>query len=339
MPHPPHRTRTRLLAAGLAAAALTTTGYGAAQGQELTSDPGGTTVLLLGRDTRAGLSAAEQRRLHAGGQGCDCSDVIMLMHLSGNGRRAGVLSIPRDVYAPRLGRKINAAHSIGGRRLAERTVEDLTGVDIDTVLTVKFAGFEKIVDDLGGAQVCTRRPLRDLQYTGLNLPAGTHRLDGQQAIAYARSRHNTTNGDITRIRRQQRLTSDLAGRIIDTGDLHDRRRLEKLAAQLAKSLHTTPGNSTKDLLELGWKARNLKLENVEFATPPIADLGATVPGAGSTVALHRQHAQRMFHTMQNDKPLHTAETRRGTNALEQDTRTTAGTRFGCEGSPTQPTTP
>ncbi|EST36930.1 hypothetical protein N566_15750, partial [Streptomycetaceae bacterium MP113-05] len=125
------------------------------------ADGPGLNFLLVGLDKRAGLSKAEKRRLHVGSQGCDCTDVMMLVHISQDRDRVGVISLPRDSYVafPRSGEaarragpplpdagKINAAHKLGGPALTVRTVEEATGVRVDHYLEADFGTFVETVD-------------------------------------------------------------------------------------------------------------------------------------------------------------------------------------------------
>ncbi len=107
--------------------------------------------------------------------------------------------------------KLNAAYAEGGPNLTVRTVESMTHLKIDHYLEVDFTSFMRTVDVLGGVQVCTTEPLKD-SYTGLDLPAGNHRLTGGQALQYVRSRHVDGAGDLGRMKRQQRFLAALIER-------------------------------------------------------------------------------------------------------------------------------
>ncbi len=163
-------------------------------------DRPGTNILLVGLDRRDGIDKATRDRLHVNGQQCDCTDTMMLVHISADRERVSVVSIPRDSYvrfAPHrdtgkgfgkvkggttrhLG-KINSAFAHGGPALAVRTVEAVTGVRVDHYAETDFVGFEKADDRLGGAKVCTDKPLRD-KNAGLKLAKGTHVLDGNRTL-------------------------------------------------------------------------------------------------------------------------------------------------------------
>ena len=155
----------------------------------------GMNLLLVGTDGRDKIDREEKRKYRLGGAPCHCTDTIMLVHLSADRERATIVSLPRDTYTelpehrdPATGAeraahpvKLNAAYAEGGPSLTVRTVERMTGVKVDHYLEVDFTSFMKTVDTLGGVQICTARPMKD-SYTGLDLAAGTHWLDGGQAL-------------------------------------------------------------------------------------------------------------------------------------------------------------
>ncbi|MEU6315496.1 LCP family protein [Streptomyces sp. NPDC047014] len=284
----------------------------------------GTNVLVVGIDSRAGLSAAEKRRLHVGGKGCNCTDVMMLVHLSQDRRRASVVSIPRDSYVeyaspapapeapgapaePRKG-KINGAYALGGGPLTVRTVEKATGLRVDHYLETDFAGFEKTVDRLGGATVCTDRPLKD-ENSGLDIAAGVHRTDGNQTLRYVRARHvNLRPGDLGRVRRQQRTVNDLLARLTVEGALSNPTRTARTARTLLESVRTDARTSLYDLIGIGLALGRLRAENTEFATVPIRLFDHRVPGVGSTLVWDEPRSAALWQALRTDRPL-TGDTR------------------------------
>src|SRR5262249_56556434 len=105
----------------------------------------------------------------------------------------------------------NSAYSTGGAACAVKTVESLTGVRMDHYVEVDFSGFQKLIDDLGGVQVTTTKNIDD-KNSHLDLQAGTHTLDGQQALGLVRTRHRVGDGsDLGRIQLQQALLQALVG--------------------------------------------------------------------------------------------------------------------------------
>ncbi|PJE95631.1 LytR family transcriptional regulator [Streptomyces carminius] len=276
----------------------------------------GTNFLVVGTDGRAGIGPADRRRYSLGGTSCHCTDTIMLVHLSADRSRASVVSIPRDSYTEfpghtdpatgkhRTGRtgKINAAYAYGGPRLTVRTVEKMTGVRVDHYLEVDFTSFMRTVDALGGVPVCTARPLRD-PHSGLDLPAGTTRLDGGRALQYVRARQLDGEGDLGRIRRQQHFLASMINEATRRGVLMNPVRLNRVVSALVGSVRADPGLDTGDLVALGRAMRGLTAASSEFVSVPVADPDRSVPGIGSTVVWDKPEAEGLFRAMRRDLPL------------------------------------
>jgi LCP family protein required for cell wall assembly len=178
------------------------------------------TILVLGSDAR--VKGTKEAGAQTIGQSSR-SDSILLMRIGG-GKNA-TLSIPRDtvVNIPGHGQdKINAAYAYGGPALAIRTIEQFLGIDINHLVEVNFENFPQLVDALGGIKYkggCVVSKLnggfKNGGYT-LRLPAGEHDIDGKQALALARTRHNECNpkeSDLTRARRQQKILSSIKDKV------------------------------------------------------------------------------------------------------------------------------
>ncbi len=275
----------------------------------------GTNILVVGIDSRAGLSAAEKNRLHVGGKGCNCTDVMMLVHLAEDGHRASVVSIPRDSYVPYAGSavparsgKINGAYALGGGPLTVATVEKATGLHIDHYLETGFTGFEQTVDNLGGATVCTDRPLKD-ENSGLDIGAGRHHTDGDRTLRYVRARHvNLRPGDLGRVRRQQRVVNDLLARLTVEGALSSPLRTARTVRTLLKTVRTDERTGPGDLIRIGWALGRLRADRIEFATVPIRLFDHRVPGVGSTLVWHEARSAALWDALGADRPI-TGDTR------------------------------
>ncbi|WP_438317626.1 LCP family protein [Streptomyces sp. HUAS TT3] len=272
------------------------------------SAPGsGTNVLVVGIDSRAGLSKADKERLHVGGTGCNCTDVMMLVHLSQDARRASIVSIPRDSYVEYadgsgvLG-KINGAYARGRGPLTVRTVEKATGLRIDHYLETGFTGFERAVNGLGGAALCTDKPLKD-ENSGLDLTPGMHHADGNGALRYVRARHVDRPGDLGRVRRQQRAVSDLLTRLTVEGALADPLTAAETARTLLLSVRTDTGTDLADLVRLGTAFGRLRPERTEFATVPIKAFDHRVPGVGSTLLWDEERSRALWAALAADRPV------------------------------------
>ncbi|WP_170837887.1 LCP family protein [Streptomyces sp. TP-A0874] len=284
----------------------------------------GVNLLLVGLDQRRNLSAEEKKRLHVGGAECNCTDVMMLAHISEDRRRVSVVSIPRDSYLPfaphsdldgraetgsdtssavtRHSGKINGAYDHGGPALTVATVEQATGLRIDHYLETDFSGFVDTVDRLGGGTVCSPEPLKD-DNSGLDLAAGTHRVDGRQALQYVRARHLNPPGDLGRVRRQQRLVSELMSKLSIREALEHPVSAIGTARELLTSVRTDKGLTPARLVALGRSLRHLSAEHTEFATVPIADFDHRDPKWGSSLLWDEDRAAELFDKLRRDRPL------------------------------------
>ncbi|GHB27239.1 LCP family protein [Streptomyces chryseus] len=276
----------------------------------------GTNILLVGTDGRERITAEEKRKYRLGGEPCHCTDTIMVVHLSADKKRASVVSLPRDSYAEvpahtdqSTGKhhnahpaKINAAYAEGGPGLTVRTVEHMTKVKIDHYLEVDFTSFMRTVDVIGGVEVCTVRPLKD-HYTGLDLPVGTHRLNGGQALQYVRSRHIDGAADFGRMQRQQRFLAAFVAKAGTAGVLLNPVKFRQVTTTLLGSVRADKGFGTREMLDLGRAMRGFKPASSEFTSVPVSGVDQSVAGIGSTVKWDEAKAKRLFQHLRDDKPL------------------------------------
>jgi LCP family protein required for cell wall assembly len=177
---------------------------------------------------------------------------MMLMHVSADRARVTVVSIPRDSWVNIPGHgmsKINAAYGFGGPKLMVQTVEQATGLTINDYVEVDFLGFVKVIDALGGVNICLPQPVDD-SYSGLRLSAGMHHVDGITALAYARDRHSFATSDLARIQDQQRLLSSALTEAIGSGLLANPIRLSRFLRAAAET-GSCAGNPRR-LRAAGW---------------------------------------------------------------------------------------
>ncbi len=190
----------------------------------------------------------------------------MVVHLDAGRTGATVVSIPRDTLVdrpscplpsgkrtpPARNAMFNTAYAVGGPACAVKTVESMTNVRMDHYVEVDFAGFARLVDALGGVTVTTERDIDD-DKSRLRLPAGTHHLDGTEALGLARTRYGTADGsDLARIELQQKLVEALLAQISATDLLTDPARLYRVAEAATGSLTTdTALDSLGELTSLG----------------------------------------------------------------------------------------
>ncbi|MDN5381619.1 MULTISPECIES: LCP family protein [Streptomyces] len=287
----------------------------------------GMNVLLVGTDSRDGIGEQERQRYRLGGRPCNCTDTMMIVHLSQDRERVSVVSLPRDSYAElpehvdrttgqRHGPhpvKLNAAYAEGGPALTVRTVEKMTNLKIDHYLEVDFTSFMRTVDVIGGVRICTAEPVKD-SHTGLDLPAGTHTLSGGQALQYVRSRHVDGASDLGRMKRQQHFLAALIGQATSSRVLLNPLKFRDVTTAVLGSVRADKGFSTDELLDLGRAMRNFSPSSSEFATVPIAQVAHPVKGVGSTVKWDRAKAERLFRALREDRPLATHKPRRADSA-------------------------
>ncbi|QFG23756.1 LCP family protein [Actinomadura sp. WMMB 499] len=225
--------------------------------------------LLVGSDRRSETQTT--------GQGSDGwkpgeqrTDTIMLMHLPADRSKAYMISFPRDswVDVPGYGKqKINAAFSYGGPKLLIQTIEGLTGVRIDHYGAIDFAGFESMVDALGGVTVNIKKSVYD-PARKVNWQAGKQELDGEEALLFVRQRYNLPNGDFDRMKRQQALLRALAKKAADNGTLTNPLKLDRFVSALTKSISVDDGMSGGDLRSFAVGLRHLRVSDVTFLTAP-----------------------------------------------------------------------
>ncbi|MBA8945109.1 LCP family protein [Streptomyces calvus] len=293
----------------------------------------GMNILLVGTDGREKIGREEREKYRLGGAPCHCTDTIMIVHISEDRDRASVVSLPRDSYAvtpPHTDRvsgerhgehplKLNAAYAEGGPQLTVRTVEKMTRVKIDHYLEVDFASFMKTVDVVGGVEVCTDQRLKD-SHTGLDLPAGRHTLKGGQALQYVRARHVDGASDLSRMKRQQHFMAALVDRATSSGILLNPMRFRDVTRAVLGSVRADEGFGTDELLDLGRAMRNFSPASSEFTTVPVAAVGHTVKGVGSTLKWDTEKSQRIFEALRRDQPLTGHRTRDEAQRVPVDPR-------------------
>lgn len=177
-------------------------------------DQPGTTYLLVGSDSRAGLSAAERKSLGTGNAEGNRTDTIMLLH-TGSGPNV-LMSIPRDsiVDIPGYGSsKVNAAFAYGGAKLLVKTLENETGIRIDDYVEIGLGGIVSVVDAVGGIEICPKTAMQD-KLANLDIEAGCQQADGSTALGYARSRHTSNIGDIGRAQHQREVVSAVGREVV-----------------------------------------------------------------------------------------------------------------------------
>ncbi|MEU9354772.1 LCP family protein [Streptomyces griseoloalbus] len=189
----------------------------------------GTNYLIVGSDSREGMSDEDKKKLHTGSAEGKRTDSMMILHTGDNGPT--LISLPRDsnVTIPEFkgsesGRsraamganKLNAAYSIDGPTLLVRTVEFNTGLHIDHYVEIGFGGFANIVDAVGGVEMDIPQDIKDTK-SGADLKKGKQTLNGEEALAFVRTRYALAGSDLDRTKNQQKFLSALANQVATPG--------------------------------------------------------------------------------------------------------------------------
>ncbi len=270
---------------------------------------GAQNLLLIGSDTRAGAGNAQ----YGQNSGTQRSDTTILLHISADRDSATAVSIPRDLLAeipscavPGGGRSVaqtgqfNSAFEIGGAACTIRTVEKLTGIRIDHHVVVDFRGFKKMVDAIGGVEICLPRPIDDAE-AKVRLPAGRQTLHGEQALGFVRARYSLGNGsDTDRMGRQQQFLAALVKKVQSNGVLLNPARLYPLLDAATRSVTTDPGLDTlRDLYELVRGMRDIPTERTTFLTVP----RRPYPPNPNRDVLLEPDASELFQRLRADRPV------------------------------------
>lgn len=280
-------------------------------------------ILIVGDDSRAGLTAAEGRKLSTGtGQGTTSTDTLLLVHVPADGSRSTLVSIPRDSYVDIPGHpkaKINAAYADGyyytssattpaqrqtaGVDTLVATVKQLTGVPIDHYVQIGFAGFEKVVSAIGGIDVNLCHPVDDtvafnrahgiLGGSGFVSSAGVHHLDPVQALQFVRQRHNLPGigDDLGREKRQRYFLSAAFQRVLSARILLDPLKLNDTVRAIAGAFIKDDGFS---LVSFAQQMASLSAGGISGTTIPVG-VGRDVAGVGSVLPVDPAAVRRAVH--------------------------------------------
>ncbi len=265
-------------------------------------------IVLMGSDTREGKgNGGFGNATEIGGQR---SDTTIVMHISGDRKSAIGVSIPRDTIitlpsCKNKGKKVggyearfNVAMDIGGPGCTIKAVSEMSGLDISNFMLVDFGGFKRIVDAVGGVEICVSEPVDD-PLSGLKLSKGKHVVQGEEALAFVRARKTLGDGsDTSRIRRQQAFISSLMRKVLSSGTLLNPAALLGVLDASTKSLTADPQLADiNNLKDLALSLKDLKPANVTFTTIPW-----TPNGDNATVSVNTEKAKPIWAAMANDTP-------------------------------------
>jgi LCP family protein required for cell wall assembly len=242
-------------------------------------DTAGTIWLMVGSDSRAGLTAKERKELKTGNEDGQRTDTIMLVHLQA-GRSPKMVSIPRDSWVTipahtrrsgtRVGAqqaKINAAYAFGGAPLLTETIEYNTGLRVDHYMEVGMGGIVSMTNAVGGVEVCFERAIKD-KNSGLDVQPGCQILDGRGALAWVRMRYADPTGDLGRMQRQQEWIRLVMNEILSWQTLLNPIEQWNIANAVLDAIQIDNDTNTINLGRFGMGMSKIAGGNAEITTVP-----------------------------------------------------------------------
>lgn len=270
-------------------------------------------VLILGTDTRAGANGEYGTEADSAGEGQ--SDVMLLMNISADNSQVSITSFPRDlmvpipdcvssvtgkvVYGSRSG-QLNAALGAGpGCTVA--AINDLTGLTIDHFMLADFTAVKELSTALGGVEVCVDHAMYDVNGSFLRLPAGNSLVQGEQALAFLRTRHSFGDAsDLDRIKAQQYFLGSMARKVTSEGTLTNLPKLYNLADVVTKNLTIDEGLANiPAMIGVANRLAKINLANVSFVTVPYE----AYSGDSNRVQLKEPEAGQFFAALRSDTAL------------------------------------
>lgn len=214
-----------------------------------------------------------------GNAGGNLTDTIMIVSINTKGDTIALLSLPRDLYisTPNTNYqgKINALYKYGlnnnlGIKPLEKTITQITGLNIDYFCVANFSGFEKFIDVINGINIQVERDIYDPHYPGPNysyelfeIKKGFHKMDGSTALKYARERHNDPDGDFGRAKRQQQVLQSVKNKVFSTQILFNPFKLNAILDTLGDNIKTDASlPEIKSFLELLKRLDTQNINNV-----------------------------------------------------------------------------
>ncbi|MFC7850385.1 LCP family protein [Arthrobacter sp. NPDC057388] len=294
---------------------ISSSALGAGNGRTDTTDDatGRLQILILGSDTRDGKNSNYGSTEDSTGYGN--SDVMMLMDISEDNKRVNVISFPRDLlvdipkctdqktgkqYPARSGIMINEAMKEAGIGCAVDTVNKLTGMEVDHFMMADFNAVKELSNAVGGVEVCISDAVYDPD-SRLRLPKGTSQVQGEQALAFLRTRHAFGDGgDLGRIKAQQGFLSSLTRKIKDDGTLTNPAKLLNIADVITKNLTVDDGlSSVPAMITIANRLKTIDVGKVAFVAMP------TVPATSDPNRLEAAQpaASQLFAALRKDVDL------------------------------------
>ena len=265
-------------------------------------------ILLIGSDTRANQDA------NYGSSTANLADVIMLLHVNEARDNAVVMSFPRDLLIPipdcipednrpsRYGdqMQINQTLDLAGPSCVLDAVQQLSGISIPHLGLIDFKGVIGMSEAIGGVEVCVANPIND-PYSQLTLDAGTHLLEGEQALAFLRTRYGVGDGsDLSRISNQQVFLTSLVRKVMDEDILTSPIRLYSLASAAAQNMRLSQSLTKLDtMVAMARELNDVELESISFLRLPVYDLEGDAAGRLGVA----EGAEDIFAAIRNEEEL------------------------------------
>ncbi|MER2135826.1 MAG: LCP family protein [Arthrobacter sp.] len=259
-------------------------------------------ILVLGTDNREG-------------QDSNNSDVMMLVNMAADRSHVTVVSFPRDLLValpactdPESGlqyqamdlAQLNGALGNGGPGCTVAAINELTGLSIDHFMMADFNAVKELSNTLGGVEVCVNQPVDD-PLSGLNIPAGVSSIQGDQALAFLRTRHGFGNGgDEGRIKAQQSFLASMVRKVQGEGTLNNLPRLYSIADTVTKNLTVDEGlTDIPTLIAMAGRLKDVDLGSVAFVTVPVVPYELDP----NRLVLDEAAAQPLFDALVADQPI------------------------------------
>lgn len=259
-------------------------------------------VLVVGSDSREGLSDEDLQRLGTEDEGgSELTDTVMVVQLNADAKKVAVLGFPRDLVVTRcddsrgringayeIGESEALAATVGGPGCLIETIKTLTGMQIDHYVEMNLLGFIGVVDAIGGVTFYVDEPLQD-RAAGLDVGAGCQEFDGYRALGFVRARR--LDSDFGRIARQQRFMRELIDEATSLETVSNPLRLSALVRSVASAVTVDQDLSLSRMASLAYTFRDLRNAEIATFTAPARD-GSL--GAAAVEYLNEEQAAPIF---------------------------------------------
>jgi LCP family protein required for cell wall assembly len=308
-------------------------------------------ILVIGTDKRSG----EGNEGYGDAGSVGHADTTILFHVSKDRSNATALSIPRDLITnipacptkqpdgstktvpAEKGARFNVSLGQSGRDpgCTMRTVKELTGIQVDHFMMADFNAVKNLSTAVGGVPVCVAKDVDDKD-SKLKLSAGEHRLEGEQALAFVRTRHAFGNeSDLDRIKTQQQFLGSMMREMKSKETLTSPKKFLSLAEAATKSLAVDSGiGSIGKLTDLAGELKNIELKNITFTTLPVLDNPAEKIKA--TVVLDNGQADPLLQMIRGDVSLTEVEQQKQASQQAADAEAKAKQDALLQGNRAQP---